>query len=51
MDGWIANGGVGSRGGRVARLERLRQLSERLDEMEYGDDGGWRSSSGTFRAR
>ncbi|GME24180.1 Ribonuclease H1 [Neofusicoccum parvum] len=40
MDGWLANGGVSSRGGRVAHFERLRQLNERLDEMEYGDDGG-----------
>ncbi|KAL1633068.1 hypothetical protein SLS56_003139 [Neofusicoccum ribis] len=40
MDGWLANGGASSRSGRVAHFERLRQLSERLDEMEYGDDGG-----------
>ena len=40
IEGWIENGGVGSRGKPVAHFERLKMLHEMLDEMEFGDDGG-----------
>ncbi|KAL1639173.1 hypothetical protein SLS58_008141 [Diplodia intermedia] len=40
IEGWIENGGYGSSGSRVAHFDRLEQLHKRLDEMEYGDDGG-----------
>ncbi|EME77467.1 uncharacterized protein MYCFIDRAFT_212709 [Pseudocercospora fijiensis CIRAD86] len=40
VEGWIANGGIGARGKRVAHYERLKELHEKLDYMEYSDDGG-----------
>ncbi|KAL1626146.1 hypothetical protein SLS54_002980 [Diplodia seriata] len=40
IEGWIENGGYGSSGRRVAHFDRLEQLHKRIDEMEYGDDGG-----------
>lgn len=40
MEGWIANDGITANGRRVAHFERLWDLHDTLDEMEYGDDGG-----------
>ncbi|CAO2650720.1 Nn.00g020120.m01.CDS01 [Neocucurbitaria sp. VM-36] len=40
MEQWIENEGVGSSGTQVAHFEILEQLHEKLDYMEYSDDGG-----------
>jgi ribonuclease HI len=40
VEGWIERGGLSSRGKVVAHYDRLKELHELLDEMEYGDDGG-----------
>ncbi|KAK7726418.1 hypothetical protein SLS57_003505 [Botryosphaeria dothidea] len=40
IEGWIENGGYNAEGKRVAHFNKLNELHERLDEMEYGDDGG-----------
>lgn len=40
MEDWIASNGIKKNGKRVAHFERLKDLHETLDEMEYGDDGG-----------
>lgn len=40
VEGWIERDGIGSTGKVVAHYERLKELHELLDEMEYGDDGG-----------
>ncbi|KAF6810670.1 glycoside hydrolase family 5 protein [Colletotrichum sojae] len=37
---WIEDGGVNSKGKRVAHFETLRQIHERLEEMTYGEEGG-----------
>ncbi|KAF1831854.1 hypothetical protein BDW02DRAFT_504337, partial [Decorospora gaudefroyi] len=42
MEQWIENDGVGSNGRQVAHFPVMRQLHERLDYMEYSDDGGGR---------
>ncbi|KAF1841128.1 ribonuclease H-like protein [Cucurbitaria berberidis CBS 394.84] len=42
MEQWIENEGVGSRGTRVAHFEVLKQLHDKLDYMEYSDEGGGR---------
>ena len=40
IKGWIKNNGVGSRKKPIAHFERLKQLHEMLDDMEFGDNGG-----------
>jgi ribonuclease HI len=40
MEGWIQEDGIGSKGRRVAHFDILRQLHDKLDHMEYSDDGG-----------
>lgn len=40
MEDWIAINGIKKNGKRVAHFERLKELHETLDEIEYGDDGG-----------
>lgn len=40
VEGWIESGGVGSRGREVAHYDRMKELHELLDDMEFGDDGG-----------
>jgi ribonuclease HI len=40
VEGWIERGGLNLRGKVVAHYDRLKELHELLDEMEYGDDGG-----------
>jgi ribonuclease HI len=40
IEGWIVQGGKGARGKKVAHYEKLKELHEMLDEMEFGDDGG-----------
>ncbi|KAK0609277.1 Ribonuclease H [Lasiodiplodia hormozganensis] len=40
IEGWIDNGGFNAQGDPVVHFEKLKELHERLDEMEYGDDGG-----------
>lgn len=37
---WIEDGGVNSKGKRVAHFETLGQIHERLEEMTYGGEGG-----------
>ncbi|KAJ2999174.1 hypothetical protein NUW58_g81 [Xylaria curta] len=36
IEGWIDNGGLGSRGQPVAHFKKLQEIHETLDEMEYG---------------
>jgi ribonuclease HI len=40
IEGWIEDGGIGSRGKKVIHYERMKELHELLDDMEYSDDGG-----------
>jgi ribonuclease HI len=40
MDQWIENDGVGSNGQRVAHFQVLKELHDKLDYMEYSDEGG-----------
>ncbi|RYC57706.1 hypothetical protein CHU98_g8503 [Xylaria longipes] len=40
ISGWIEAGGVRSNGQPVAHFDRLREIHEMLDEMEFGDNGG-----------
>jgi ribonuclease HI len=40
VEGWIERNGIGSNGRVVAHYERLKELHEMLDGMEFGDDGG-----------
>lgn len=40
IEGWIENDGIGSNGTQVAHFDTLKQLHEKLDHMEYSDDGG-----------
>lgn len=40
IEGWIENDGIGSRGRKIAHYQRLKELHEKLDYMEYSDDGG-----------
>ncbi|EKG09153.1 hypothetical protein MPH_13854 [Macrophomina phaseolina MS6] len=40
MEGWIVNGGLSRKRTPAAHFEKLKELHERLDEIEYGDDGG-----------
>jgi ribonuclease HI len=40
IEGWIEGGGLGSRRRPVAHFGKLKAIHEKLDEMEYGDDGG-----------
>lgn len=40
VEGWIERDGIGSRGTVVEHFERLKELHEKLDRMEFGDDGG-----------
>jgi ribonuclease HI len=40
IEGWIEDGGVGSNGKQVAHYQVLKRLHEKLDYMEYSDDGG-----------
>ena len=50
MEGWIEKGGYNNQGKQVVHFERLKQLHDRLEEMEYGDDGAYMSSCGIFGA-
>jgi ribonuclease HI len=40
IDKWIEAGGVGSRGKKVTHYEVLKQVHEKLDYMNYSDQGG-----------
>lgn len=40
IETWIENDGIGSTGERVAHFEVLKQIHEKLDYMEYSDEGG-----------
>ena len=40
IEGWLESGGVGASGKKVEHYERLKELHEKLDYMEYSDDGG-----------
>lgn len=42
MEGWIENNGIGASGRRVAHFDILKKLHEKLDYMEFSDDGGGR---------
>lgn len=39
---WIENDGIGSNGQKVAHFDVLKSLHEKLDWMEYSDEGGGR---------
>jgi ribonuclease HI len=40
IEDWIENDGVKSNGKSVKYFHTLKEMHERLEEMEYGDDGG-----------
>ncbi|KAF2704177.1 ribonuclease H-like protein [Pleomassaria siparia CBS 279.74] len=40
VEGWIEAKGMGLNGRKVAHYERLKELHEKLDYMEYSDEGG-----------
>ncbi|KAI6085181.1 ribonuclease H-like domain-containing protein [Hypoxylon rubiginosum] len=40
IEGWIENGGRRAQGKPVAHYQVLKDIHERLEDMEYGEDGG-----------
>lgn len=40
VQNWANNGRKNSKGKKVAHLEIVKDISERLDDMTFGDDGG-----------
>jgi hypothetical protein len=42
METWIENDGVGTNGRQVAHFEVLKRLYDKLDYMDYNDEGGGR---------
>ena len=40
IKGWIQNNGLSSKKKPIAHFERLKQLHEILDDMEFGENGG-----------
>ncbi|KAI9687158.1 MAG: hypothetical protein M1822_002569 [Bathelium mastoideum] len=40
IETWIEDNGLGSDGQPIKHFERLKEIHDVLDEMEYGDDGG-----------